>query len=168
MKKTPLFIAVAAAALTFASCKKEEEKAVASPQAVAATSVLANADLLTAGNWHQTGLTVSVATEAGKPAATSDLFLRAKPSRLIQNAAYKADGTFTLLRGPLSDGKIADPALGKWHLNAAADSLVATEQDHLRSYGIAELTASTLRLTSAAPAADGKASICTITTTFAH
>ncbi len=85
MKKMPLFLGVALAALTLASCEKELEQN-SSPKSSAAASTLAKPALLATGNWHQTGLTVSAAGNGTAPTATSDLFAQARPSMLVQSA----------------------------------------------------------------------------------
>lgn len=160
MKKMPLLLGVACAALTLASCEKELEKVNTAPQSASAASMLAKPDLLTTGNWHQTGLSVSTAGEGAAPAATSDLFAHAKPSMLVKSAEYKPDGTFSLLRGPRPGKQTAEPVSGTWHLTAAADSLVLTQDDHTRRFAVAELTATTLRLSYSEGAA-GKGSVYT-------
>ena len=163
MKKMPLFLAVAMAALSLVSCKKEQEQAPSAPHSSAA-STLVKPDLLTVGNWHQTGLTVSTAagTEA---AATSDLFAHAKPAMLIATASYQPGGTYSLMRGARPGGPLPGPTTGKWHLNATADSLIVTQADLTRHLAITELTATTLRLTHTEGVA-GKLS--TYTSVFSH
>lgn len=165
MKKMPLFLGVALAALTLASCEKELEQVNSSPQSAAAASTLAKPDLLTTGNWRQTGLTVSSAAEGTAPAATSDLFAQARPSMLVQSAIYKSDGTYTLLRGARPGKQTAEPVSGTWRLTDAADSLILKQTDRTRRFAVAELTATTLRLTySEGPA--GKGSV--YTSVFSH
>lgn len=166
MRKMPVFLVVAMAALTLASCKREEEQAISSPKSSAAASTLARPVLLAAGNWRQTALTVTAPNEATNLMVTSDLFPLAKPSMLIRSAAYKPDGTFTLLRGALTSGQFAEPVTGQWHLNAANDSIIIIQKDYTRTAAVAELTATTLRLVYTEPAAKGKVAICT--STFTH
>lgn len=165
MKKMPLFLGAAAAVLTLASCEKELEQATSSPQASAA-STLAKPDLLTSGNWHQTGLTMSEAVEGSEQKATSDLFSHAKPSMLVTSATYSPSGTYTLLRGARPGAQLAEPTVGKWQLNATADSLLITQADHTRRLAVDELTATTLRLTYTEAAANGKGA--TYTSVFSH
>lgn len=160
MKKMPLFLGVALAALTLASCEKELEQVNSSSQSSSAAATLAKPDLLTTGNWHQSGLSVSTAGEGPAPAATSDLFAQAKPSMLVQSAVYKADGTYTLLRGPRPGKQTAEPVSGTWRLTASADSLILTQADRTRRFAVAELTATTLRLSHSEGAA-GKSSVYT-------
>lgn len=166
MRKMPVYLVVAMTALTLASCKKEQEQATISPKASSAASTLARPALLAAGDWRQTALTVTAPNEATNLMVTSDLFPLAKPSMLIRTASYKADGTFTLLRGPLSGGQFAEPVTGEWHLNAANDSLIITQKDYTRTAAVAELTANTLRLVYAEPASKGKLAVST--STFEH
>jgi hypothetical protein len=167
MKKMPVFLGVAVAVLTLASCEKELEHVNDSPQTTDAASALAKPDLLATGNWHQTGLTVSApATSADAAPAISDLFAQAKPSMLIKAVVYKADGTFSLMRGPRPGSQSAEPVTGKWRLTAPADSLILTQGDRTRRFAVAELTASSLRLAYSDAAAGGKASL--FTSAFAH
>lgn len=163
MKKMPLFLAVAMAALSLVSCKKEQEQAPSAPQSSAA-STLVKPELLTAGNWHQTGLTVSAA-EGTNASATSDLFAHAKPAMLITTATYQPGGTYSLMRGARADGLLPNPTTGQWHLNATADSLIVTQADVTWHLAITELTATTLRLTHT-EGVPGKLS--TYTSVFSH
>ena len=165
MKKMPLMIGVALAALTLASCEKELEQVNSSPQSAAA-SLQAKPDLLTTGDWRQTGLTVSSASEGPAVIATSDLFAHARPSMLVKVAAYKADGTYSLMRGTRTGSAFAEPVNGKWRLTAAADSLIVTQGDQTRHLAVTELTASTLRLTYTENTGSGKPS--THTSVFSH
>ena len=165
MKKMPLLLGVALAALTLASCEKELEQVNSSPQSSAAASALVKPDLLTTGPWHQTGLAVGTAGEGTAPAATADLFTKARPSMLVKSAVYKSDGTYTLLRGARPGQQTAEPASGTWRLTASADSLIITQADHTRRFAVAELTATTLRLSYSEGAA-GKGSV--YTSVFSH
>ena len=160
MKKMPLLLGVACAALTLASCEKELEKVNASPQSSSAAAVLAKPDLLTTGSWNQTGLSVSTAGESTAPAATADLFAHAKPSMLVKSVVYKSDGTYTLLRGARPGQQTAEPMSGTWRLTGSADSLILTQDAHARRFVVAELTATTLRLSYSEGAA-GKGSVYT-------
>ncbi len=161
----PLFLGAAAAVLTLASCEKELEQVSSSPQSSAA-STLAKPDLLTSGNWHQTGLTMSTAVEGSEQKTSSDLFSHAKPSMLVTSATYSSGGTYTLLRGARPGAELAEPSSGKWQLNAAADSLTVTQADHTRHLAVDELTATTLRLTYTEAAANGTGA--TYTSVFSH
>ena len=165
MKKMPLMIGVALAALTLASCEKELEQVDSSPQSVTA-AVQAKPELLTTGDWRQTGLTVSAAIDGSAQIATSDLFAQARPSMLVKVASYKADGTYSLMRGARAGSAFAEPMTGKWTLNAAADSLTVTQGDQTRHLAVTELTANTLRLTYTDGAANGKPSV--YTSVFSH
>ncbi|WP_199243488.1 hypothetical protein [Hymenobacter sedentarius] len=162
----PLFLGVALAALTLASCEKELEQVHGSPKSSAAAAVLARPDLLTTGAWHQTGLTISAANEASKQVMTSDLFPHTKLSLLVTSATYKADGTYSLLRGVHSNGQASEPIDGTWRLNAGADSLIETHADNTRRLAVAELTDKAMRLTYTEPSADGKGA--TSTYIFSH
>lgn len=165
MKKVPVTLSVALAALTLFACEKEQEQA---PRvaAVSAASTLAKPALLSAGPWHQTGLTVSGTNEGSDQVATSDLFAHAKPAMLVKSAAYSADGSYSVVHGNRPDGTAAEALTGKWTLSAAADSLVLASPGSTRRLAVAELTGSTLRLTYTEPAANGKGS--TYTSTFSH
>ncbi|GAC1606028.1 MAG: hypothetical protein NVS3B25_35360 [Hymenobacter sp.] len=168
MKKMPLFLGAALAALTLASCEKELEKVNSTPKSSSAAAVSAQTkpDLLTTGNWRQTGLTVSTAAEGTAQAASSDLFAHVKPAMLVKVATYKPDGTFTQIRGAQQGHQIAEPTIGKWRLNAAADSLIITQTDHTQHLAVTELTATTLRLTYSESVANGKPSV--YTSVFSH
>jgi hypothetical protein len=165
MKKMPLYLGAALAALSLASCEKELEKVNASPQ-VSAAATLAKPDLLTSGTWQQTGLTVSSPTEGSDKGVSSDMFAHVKPSALIKMVSYKADGTFSLLRGPRPGSTVAEPTAGTWRLSAAADSLILTQAQSVRRLAVTELTNTTLRLTYTQGAGAGKAS--TYTSVFSH
>lgn len=166
MKKMPVILAVAAAALTLASCKKEQELLPTNTQA-AAVAAMAKPDLLVAGSWHQTGLTVSAPVEGGIRVATSDLFALARPAMLVRMAAFKADGTYSQLRGSNPGRAVAEPIAGTWHLNAAADSLLITEATNTRRLALAELTSSTLRVTFTEGGGNGS-KVSTYTSVFSH
>ncbi|MBF9236950.1 hypothetical protein I2I05_06040 [Hymenobacter sp. BT683] len=166
MKKTPLLLGVALAALTLASCEKELDKVHSSPQSSAAALALARPALLTTGAWRQTGLTISATDEATNQVTTSDLFPYTKPSMLVTSATYKADGTYSLLRGVRSNGEASTPIDGTWRLTATADSLIETQADYTRRFAVTELTDKTLRLTYSEPNANGKATVST--SVFSH
>ena len=169
MKKMPVILAVAMAAMSLASCKKEQEllPTTTETQASPAASTLAKPALLAAGSWHQTGLTVSAPGEGNNPAATSDMFAVARPAMLVRMATFKADGTFSQLRGARPGEAIAEPTNGDWRLNAAADSLIITEANNTRHLAVAELTGSTLRLTFSEGGAAGS-KITTYTSVYTH
>jgi len=80
----PVILAVAAAALTLASCNKEQELLPSTSSAASVAGTLAKPDLLVAGSWHQTGLTVSAPIEGSSPVATSDMFVVARPGMLVR------------------------------------------------------------------------------------
>ena len=166
MKKLPVILGVAMAALTLSSCEKELDKVESSSPQVAAASSLAKPDLLAAGTWHQTGLTVSTAVEGSDQAATSDLFAHVKPSMLVVAANYKADGSYTLVRGASAGGVVAEPINGTWRLNAAADSLIVTQAQDTKRLAVSELSANTMRLTYTQ--AEGGSKPTTYTTVFSH
>ena len=165
MKKVPVILSVALATLTLFACEKEQEQAP-SVAATSAASTLAKPALLTTGPWHQTGLSVSGINEGSDKAATSDLFAHVKPAMLVKAAAYNADGSYSLVYGNRPDGTAAEAVTGKWALNAAADSLVLTGTNSTRRLAVAELSASTLRLTHTESAPNGKGS--TYTSVFSH
>lgn len=165
MKKMPVILGVAMAALTLSSCEKELDQVESSSPQVAASS-LAKSDLLAAGTWHQTGLTVSTAVEGSDQAASSDLFAHVKPSMLVVAANYKADGSYMLVRGAAASGVVAEPSNGTWRLNAAADSLIVTQAQDTKRLAVSELSANTMRLTYTQ--AEGGTKPTTYTTVFSH
>ena len=168
MKKMTVILAVAAAALTLASCNKEPELLPTNSQesSAASASTQTKPDLLVSGSWHQTGLTVSAPIEGSSQVASTDMFTRAKPAMLIRMATFKADGTYTQLRGPRPDQAVAEPTTGTWRLNAAADSLFITETNNTHHLAVAELNGSTLSLTFIDGGKGSKGS--TYTSVFAH
>lgn len=166
MKKMPVILAVAAAALTLASCTKEQELLPGKSQAASAVATLAKPDLLVAGSWHQTGFTVSAPIEGSSQVATSNMFAVARPSMLVRMATFKADGSYSQLRGARPGQLVAEPTTGTWHLNAAADSLAITEGAITRHLAVAELTGSTLRFTRTE--SDNGSKAVTYTTVFSH
>ena len=168
MKKMPVILAVAMAALSLASCKKEQELLpTTDAQASSAASTQAKPELLAAGSWHQTDLTVSTPIEGSSQLATSDMFAEARPSMLIQMATFKADGTYSQLRGTRVGEPVAEPTTGTWHLNAAADSLIISDANNTRRLAVAELSGSTLRLTFT-EGGDKGGKTSTYTSVFAH
>ena len=148
MHKKSLLLGVALAALTLTSCQKElEQITTATPSKPEGASTPANPGLMSSGSWRQTGLTVSLMPEGAATAETHDLFAQTKPSMLVQAATYRPDGTFSLQRGSRPDGQPAEPSIGQWHLNAAADSLILTQADkNVRRLAVTGLTATTLTL----------------------
>lgn len=166
MKKLPVILGVAMAALTLSACEKDLEQVESSAPQVAAASSLAKPALLAAGTWHQTGLTVSTAAEGTDEAVSSDLFDHVKPSMLVVAANYQADGSYTLVRGAAASGAVAEPINGTWRLNAAADSLIVTQAQDTKRLAVSELSANTMRLTYT-QAEEGRKPT-TYTTVFSH
>ena len=160
MKKVPVTLSVALAALTLFACEKEQEQ-VPSATAASAASAIAKPELLATGPWHQTGLTVTGAAEGASPAATVNLFTRTKPSSLVKSVAYNADGSYSQVLGNRGD-VAAEPVNGKWVFNAAADSLIVTGPTSTQRFAVTELSASTLRLARTEAAGDGTSSTYTL------
>lgn len=160
MKKVPVTLSVALAALTLFACEKEQDQELSAPAASAA-SVLAKPALLATGPWHQTGLTVTGAAEGASPAATVDLFAHTKPSSLVKSVAYNADGSYSQVLGNRGD-VAAEPVSGKWTLNAAADSLIVTGPAATQRFAVTELSASTMRLSRTEAAGNGTSSTYTL------
>jgi len=133
---------------------------VINPAPTASATAASRPVQLTAGAWRQTGLLVST-TGADKIVATADLFAHVSPGKLDQLATFGADGTYTLLKGGASQ-----PKQGTWRLSAGSDSLTITLPDHMRRLAVAELTASSLRLTFTDAASSG--AVSTYTATYAH
>ena len=160
MKKVPVTLSVALAALTLFACEKEQQQVPSAPAASAA-SAIAKPELLAIGPWHQTGLTVTAAAEGARPAATVDLFAHAKPSALVKSVAYNTDGTYSQVQGNRGD-VAAEPVNGKWAFNAAADSLIVTGPTSTQRFAVTELSASTLRLARIEAAGNGTLSTYTL------
>ena len=89
---------------------------------------------------------MSAPIEGSSQVASSDMFAQAKPAMLIRMATFKADGTYSQLRGPRPDQAVAEPTNGTWRLNAAADSLIITEANNTRRLAVTELSGNTLSL----------------------
>lgn len=159
MKKVPVTLSVALAALTLFACEKEQEQVPSAPAATVASSV-AKPELLATGPWHQTGFTVSGVAPTGGAPTTSDLFAHTKPSALVKSMAYNSNGTFAQVQGDRA-GVAAEPINGTWAFTPAADSLIVTGPHATRRFAVAELTATTLRLTHTEAAGDGTASTYT-------
>ena len=158
MKKVPVTLSVALAALTLFACEKEQEP---SAPAASAASAIAKPELLSTGPWHQTGLTVTGAAEGARHAAAVNLFAHTKPSSLVKSVAYNADGSYSQVQGNRGD-VAAEPVNGKWAFNAAADSLIVTGPASTQRFAVTELSASTLRLARTEAAGNGTSSTYTL------
>ena len=168
MKKLPVLLSVALAALAVSACKKEVEE-LQSPRAAAASVADATARpaLLGSGGWHQIGLEVSTLAPGAREAATSNLFDHLKPSMLVQQASYSSDGSYSAIYGAVPGAPTGPRRVqGTWKLNAAADTLVLALPDHTQRLAVRELTATTLRLAYTDAAANG--SVATYTSVFGH
>jgi hypothetical protein len=167
MKRLPVFLTLATAIFALASCEKEAEQIESSVDAAAVTSNAVKPDLLTAGNWRQTGLTVSSATAGSNKLESADLFSHLKSSMIDKSVHYSVVGAYSVAKGarPGSEA-VAVPVNGTWKLSEAGDSLHLTLPSGTRHLGVAELTANTLRLVYADAAADG--SVSTYTSVYSH
>jgi hypothetical protein len=167
MKKSPVLLSVALAALAVSACKKEVEE-LQNPAAAAANVADATARpaLLSSRGWHQIGLDVSTLAAGAREPATSNLFGHIKPSMVIQQAGYQPDGTYRALYGATPGAPGPHQVQGTWKLNAAADSLVLTLPNHTQRFAVRELSATTLRLTYTDAAVNG--SVATYTSVFGH
>jgi hypothetical protein len=159
MKRVSLMLSIAAATCSLVACKKDVEELTPKSSASAAATATPAAQL-TATTWHQTGLVVHTTSEG--QAVSADLFSHIKPGMLDQLATFQADGTYSVLKG----GSDAQPQQGTWKLNAANDSVSITLPNRVRHLAVTALTPTTLSLSFADVADNGKVS--TYTSTYSH
>ncbi|GAA3930422.1 hypothetical protein [Hymenobacter algoricola] len=154
MKKMSVLLGLAAAAsLSLASCQKELDQ-VRPAQASAAIQTQSKSDLLTTSAWRLTNLTSSTALSGASAATTVDLLDRLKPWARDNVFTYAAGGAFTLDEAAIKiHPQAPQQTTGTWKLSPQGDSLTVTQDTNVRRYGVAELSATTLRLTVAQPGA---------------
>ncbi|NVO32580.1 hypothetical protein [Hymenobacter lapidiphilus] len=157
MKRVPMFLSLAAIACSLFSCNKDLEEV--SPMAVESVAVSRPLQLASS-NWHQTGLLVSTST--ADKVTEADLFSHVSPSMLDQLADFQADGTYTVHKG----GAHSTPAVGRWLLNPAGDSIKLTLSERVRNLAVTELTADKLSLSYTDAATNG--SVTTYTSVYSH
>lgn len=147
MKKLPVFLSLLASTLVFASCEKEIEeiKDPAQEVAAAATTVQSKPELLAAGPWHLTSLTLATAAPGATATPAVDIFSRMKAAQVDNLHTFKADGGYVLDEAALKAYPEAPQQLtGSWKL--AGDSLTISQPDVTRHFAVEELTATTLRV----------------------
>lgn len=147
MKKLPVILSLLASTLVFASCEKEIEELKAPAQDVAAAATQSKPEMLAAGPWHLTSLTLATATPAAATAAPTaiDILPRLKAAQRDNLHTFKADGTFVLDEAALKAHPQAPQQLtGSWKLSG--DSLTVTQPDVTRHFFVEELSATTLRV----------------------
>ncbi|TGE28250.1 hypothetical protein [Hymenobacter metallicola] len=165
MKKLPIFLSLAAATLSLAACNKELDEVKEPVQETAAVKSQSATDLLSAGNWHLTDLTSRTVTAGSTEVPTVSLLARLKPWMRDNTTEYKTGGAYTVNEGALKISPTTPQlASGAWQLNAKGDSLTVRQDNTVRRYSIAELTATTLRLNYS----EGTNPVTTYTSVFGH
>lgn len=147
MKKLPLFLSLLASTLVFASCEKEIEeiKDPAQEVAAAATTVQSKPELLVAGPWHLTGLTMVTAPKSGAAAPEADIFARMKGAQRDNLHTFKADGAYLVDEAAEKAYPEAPQLLtGSWKLSG--DSLIVHQADVTRHFAVEEISSTTLRV----------------------
>ncbi|WP_303312469.1 DUF5004 domain-containing protein [Hymenobacter sp. BT730] len=149
MNKLPLFLSLALGLTTLASCEKETvevENPAQNKAAAAATSLTAS---LPGAAWHLTDMTSSVVLPGNNQVSTTSMFARLKPSLRDNQIQYQDGGQYLENEGQLKQDEDApQQSTGTWKLNEKGDSLTITIGQGARSYAVAELTATSLRLRS--------------------
>lgn len=147
MKKLPVFLSLLASTLVFASCEKEIEeiKDPAQEVAAAATTVQSKPELLAAGPWHLTGLTLATATPGAAATPAVDLFARLKAAQRDNLHLFTQSGGYTLDEAAeKAYPEAPQQTTGTWTL--AGDSLTIAQPNVTRHYAVEELSSTTLRL----------------------
>ncbi|GGG55239.1 DUF5004 domain-containing protein [Hymenobacter glacieicola] len=147
MKKLPVFLSLLASTLVFASCEKEIEqiKDPAQEVAAAATTVQSKPELLAAGPWHLTSLTLATAAPGATATPAVDIFPRMKPAQRDNLHSFATSGAYTLDEAAVKAYPEApQQSTGTWKL--AGDSLTISQPDVTRHFAVEELTSTTLRI----------------------
>lgn len=147
MKKLPVFLSLLASTLVFASCEKEIEEIKDPAQEVAAAAANAQSkpELLAAGTWHLTSLTLASTAPGATAAPAVDILPRMKAAQRDNLHTFKADGAYILDEAALKAHPQAPQQItGSWKLNG--DSLTVSQPNVTRHFLVEELTTSTLRV----------------------
>ena len=145
MKKLPVILSLLASTLVFASCEKEIEELKSPAQDVAVAAAQSKPEMLAAGPWHLTSLTLATTTPAVTTPTAVDILPRLKASQLDNLHTFKADGTFVLDEAALKAHPQAPQQFtGSWKLSG--DSLTVAQPDVTRHFFVEELSATTLRV----------------------
>ncbi|WP_185817107.1 lipocalin-like domain-containing protein [Hymenobacter metallilatus] len=147
MKKLPVFLSLLASTLVFASCEKEieEMKDPAQEVAAAAATVQSKPELLAAGPWHLTSLTLSTAAQGAAATPAVDILPRLKDAQRDNQHTFKADGGYVLDEAALKAYPEApQQTTGTWKLNG--DSLTVSQPNVTRHFFVEELNTTTLRV----------------------
>ncbi|SHJ27484.1 hypothetical protein SAMN02745146_2715 [Hymenobacter daecheongensis DSM 21074] len=169
MKKMSVFLSLAAAAtLSLSSCQKElEEVQPATQESAAATQNLSKSDLLTASPWHLTGLTTTAVAADAKETTTISLLDRLKPWVRDNVFSYKVGGTYIVDEAAVKvHPQAAQQLTGSWKLSEQGDSLIVTQSHGVHRFAVAELSATTLRLTHTEAGTNGAAA--SFTNVYSH
>jgi hypothetical protein len=166
MKKLPIYLSLALAVTSLASCEKELE-AVPQPKAQAEAQMQQTPQqLLTNGQWRMTEMTTTTREAGATESITASVFAHLKPALRDDLTQFTAAGSYILDEGA---SKVKADALqqkaGTFVLSEDAQTLTVKMPDSERKYTVEELTASTLRL----KLTEGEgATAVTYVTTFAH
>ncbi|MBT9392611.1 DUF5004 domain-containing protein [Hymenobacter sp. NST-14] len=164
MKKLPVILSLLASTLVFASCEKEIEELKDPAQDVTAAATQSKPELLAAGPWHLTSLTLATATKSDAAPTAVDILPRLKAAQRDNLHTFKADGTFVLDEAAVKAFAEAPQQLtGSWKLTG--DSLTVAQPDVTRHFLVEELSATTLRVRLTQP---GEQGATTYTSVFAH
>ncbi|WP_170172752.1 DUF5004 domain-containing protein [Hymenobacter rigui] len=147
MKKLPVFLSLLASTLVFASCEKEIEeiKDPAQEVAAAAETVQSKPELLAAGPWHLTSLTLTTAAQGAAATPAVDILPRMKAAQRDNLHTFKTDGGYVLDEAALKAyAEAPQQVTGSWKL--AGDSLTVSQPNVTRHFFVEELTTTTLRV----------------------
>jgi len=147
MKKLPVFLSLLASTLVFASCEKEIEEIKDPAQEVAAAAANAQSkpELLAAGTWHLTSLTLASTAPGAAAAPAVDMLPRMKAAQRDNLHTFKADGGYVLDEAALKAYPEAPQQLtGSWKLNG--DSLTVSQPNVTRHFFVESINPTTLRL----------------------
>ncbi|RSK43610.1 DUF5004 domain-containing protein [Hymenobacter perfusus] len=147
MKKLPVFLSLLASTLVFASCEKEIEEIKDPAQEVAAAAANAQSkpELLAAGPWHLTSLTLASITPGTAAAPAVDILPRMKAAQRDNQHTFKTDGGYVLDEAAEKAYVEAPQQItGNWKLNG--DSLTVTQPNVTRHFFVEELNTTTLRV----------------------
>ncbi|GAB3236881.1 hypothetical protein GCM10027346_27650 [Hymenobacter seoulensis] len=147
MKKLPVFLSLLASTLVFSSCEKEIEeiKDPAQEVAAAATNAQSKSELLTAGQWHLSGLTLSTTAAGAAATPAIDMLPRLKAAQSDNLHTFKADGSYILDEAAIKAHPEAPQQItGSWKLSG--DSLTIAQPNVTRRFAVEQLTSTTLRI----------------------
>jgi glycerol-3-phosphate dehydrogenase len=166
MKNLPVYLSLALALTSLASCEKNIDE-IAAPSANAAQQVQQTPQqLLVGGLWRMTDFTTTAKSAENGPTATVSLFGQLKSTQRDNQTQFTTAGGYILDEGATKmNEEMAQQKNGTYVLSEDAKTLTVKLLDSERVYSVEELTASTLRL----KLTEGEGEAATsYTTTFAH